>query len=174
MQAQNFPEDRIYGARPLNGEVWRGSRWWACDPSWGTLSRRVPGGLPLPSQPCEVLQCKQVLFQGPGGVDLMPEVHKEEKTGGPGAPGWQPHLADSLLGSQRGHSAWHTVGAQEIFIEQENKLTAPVRKGQVVGKIEVKLKEEIVKHFDIVCAESVERKSFRDSLFYVWYLFLLH
>lgn len=29
--------------------------------------------------------------------------------------------SDSLLGSQRGHSAGHTVGAQEIFIEQKKK-----------------------------------------------------
>lgn len=66
---------------------------------------------------------------------------------------------------------WESV---EVFVEQENKLTAPVRKGQVVGKIEVKLEGEVVKHFDVVCAESVEKKSFRDSLLYVWYLFLLH
>ena len=62
----------------------------------------------------------------------------------------------------------------EVSVEQENKLTAPVRRGQVVGKIEVKLDGVILKHFDIVCKESVEKKSFKDSLQYAWYSFLLH
>lgn len=66
---------------------------------------------------------------------------------------------------------WEKV---DVSVQQENKLTAPVRKGQVVGKIEVTLEGELLKHFDIVCMEHVEKKSFKDSLLYVWYLFLLH
>jgi D-alanyl-D-alanine carboxypeptidase (penicillin-binding protein 5/6) len=66
---------------------------------------------------------------------------------------------------------WEKV---DVSVQQENKLTAPVRKGQVVGKIEITLEGELLKHFDIVCVEHVEKKSFKDSLLYVWYLFLIH
>jgi D-alanyl-D-alanine carboxypeptidase (penicillin-binding protein 5/6) len=66
---------------------------------------------------------------------------------------------------------WEKV---DVSVQQENKLTAPVRKGQVVGKIEITLEGEVLKHFDIVCMEHVEKKSFTDSLLYVWYLFLMH
>ena len=66
---------------------------------------------------------------------------------------------------------WEKV---EVIVEQEEKLIAPVRKDQEVGKIEVRLEGDVVKHFNIVCTESVGKKTFRDSLLYVWYLFLFH
>ena len=66
---------------------------------------------------------------------------------------------------------WETV---EVIVQLEEKVIAPVRKGQEVGKIEVKLEGEVVKYFNIVCTESVDKKTFWDSLLYVWYLFLMN
>ena len=90
-------------------------RRWACVPSCGTLSRRVPGGLPLLSQLCEVLQRKQVLFQGPGGVNLMPEVHKEEMRGGPGAPSCQPHFRLTAVFPERAQCWTHSRSSRNIY-----------------------------------------------------------
>ncbi len=66
---------------------------------------------------------------------------------------------------------WEKV---EVIVEQETELVAPVRKGQSVGKIELKMDDQILKHFDIVCTEEVAKKSFNDTFLYVLYLFFMN
>ena len=61
----------------------------------------------------------------------------------------------------------------DIVQEQKTALDAPVREGEIVGKVEVKLNGEILRHFDIVCAEGKAEKTFQDTINYVLYLFLM-
>lgn len=65
---------------------------------------------------------------------------------------------------------WEEV---EMIVEQETQVNAPVRKGQTVGKVELKMDGNVLKHFDIVCMEGVEKKTFEDSLKYVLHLFFM-
>lgn len=64
---------------------------------------------------------------------------------------------------------WEDV---QVIIEQEEILQAPVRAGQLVGKIEILLDDVVKKHFDIVCTEAVEKKSFFDTVEYLARKFL--
>lgn len=61
----------------------------------------------------------------------------------------------------------------EIIKEQETVLDAPVRKGEIVGKVEVRLNGDILKHFDIVCIDEMDGKTFQDTVKYMLYLFML-
>ncbi len=61
----------------------------------------------------------------------------------------------------------------EVTVVQEEILTAPVRKGQIVGAVEVKLNGTIIEHFDIVCTEEIAEKTFEDTLYYMLHTFLL-
>lgn len=57
------------------------------------LGRYAPGGLPSPTHPCNSLQYRHILFQEPGEVDLMHEVHEEGRKGaGLGVPDRQVHF----------------------------------------------------------------------------------
>lgn len=64
---------------------------------------------------------------------------------------------------------WEKV---QVKVEQKEVLQAPVRAGQSVGKVEILLDGVVKKHFDIVCTESVEKKSFPDALGYLVNIFL--
>ncbi len=61
----------------------------------------------------------------------------------------------------------------EIILEQEQVLTAPVKAGQVVGKVEVQLNGTLLRQFDIVCTKSVAEKTFADVMDYILQLFLV-
>ena len=61
----------------------------------------------------------------------------------------------------------------EVVIEQVDCLDAPVRAGQIVGKVEVLLNGEIIKHYDIVCMEGVKEKTFADIIKYFVCEFLM-
>ena len=61
----------------------------------------------------------------------------------------------------------------EVVQEQKTVLDAPVRAGEVVGKVELKLNGEILRHFDIVCTEGKHTKTFGDAVCYMLYLFTL-
>lgn len=65
---------------------------------------------------------------------------------------------------------WEQV---DVETEQVTVLDAPVREGQIVGKVEVKLNGTLLEHFDIVCTEGIEKKTFADSLNYIIYLFMM-
>lgn len=61
----------------------------------------------------------------------------------------------------------------EIVKEQATVLDAPVRKGEIVGKVEAKLNGDVLKHFDIVCTEGKDEKNFQDTVKYMFYLYML-
>lgn len=63
---------------------------------------------------------------------------------------------------------WEKV---DIVKEQKTVLDAPVREGETVGKVEVKLNGKRIKCFDIVCTEGVSEKTFEDTVKYMIYLF---
>ncbi len=65
---------------------------------------------------------------------------------------------------------WEDV---EIKVTQKEQLEAPVRKGQIVGAVEVLLEGETKAHFPIVCKEEIAEKSFFDTAQYVFFCFLL-
>lgn len=66
---------------------------------------------------------------------------------------------------------WEKV---ELTLEQETELTAPVRKGEIVGALEVKLNGEVKAHFPIVCTNGIEEKVFFDTIEFVLQRFLLN
>ena len=51
--------------------------------------------------------------------------------------------------------------------EQEQKLIAPVSKGQKIGKVEVYLEKLLLKQFDIIILEDIEEQKFSDILHYL-------
>lgn len=63
---------------------------------------------------------------------------------------------------------WEQV---EMVQEQISELDAPVREGQIVGKVELKLNGEVLEHFDIVCTEGAEEKTVADMVKYILYVF---
>ena len=55
----------------------------------------------------------------------------------------------------------------EVIVEQVEVLAAPVRAGQLVGKVEVKLNSQVIAHYDVICTEDVEEKTFLDTVQYL-------
>lgn len=55
----------------------------------------------------------------------------------------------------------------EVVLSQKEKITAPVRKGQVVGSVKVLLNDRVIRCFDVVCAEAVSEKTVWDAVQYV-------
>jgi len=55
----------------------------------------------------------------------------------------------------------------EIKMKQEQKLIAPVSKGQKIGKVEVYLENLLLKQFDIIILEDIEEQKFSDILHYL-------
>lgn len=66
---------------------------------------------------------------------------------------------------------WEEV---EMIVKQETRVNAPVRKGQTVGKIELRMNGDVLKHYDIVCMEGIGKKNFKDTFQYVLYLFSMN
>lgn len=60
-----------------------------------------------------------------------------------------------------------------VVCEQVYELTAPVRAGQIVGKVEVSLNETVVSHYDIICIEDILEKKFADTVQYLLKRFLV-
>lgn len=121
MEPQRFPAGRRW-ALPQERET---VSWEACGPSMGWrpvlqhLGRCVPRSL----------QCKQVLPKGlGGGCDARGSGGRR---GSLGVAEGKVHFGLAVV-SQRGHSAYHTAGAQEIFIEQKNKREG--KKGGSAGR----------------------------------------
>ena len=50
---------------------------------------------------------------------------------------------------------------------------APVRAGQIVGKVEVVLNGNVISHYDIICTEDILAKKFEDALQYLLDKFLI-
>ncbi len=65
---------------------------------------------------------------------------------------------------------WEDV---EVKVTQQKQLTAPVRKGQIVGAVEVLLEGETKAYFPIVCKNEIAEKGFFDTVRYVLFRFLL-
>ena len=61
----------------------------------------------------------------------------------------------------------------EVVQEQVYELAAPVRAGQIVGKVEVLLGETVISHYDIICTEDVLAKKFEDTIQYLLDKFLI-
>lgn len=62
----------------------------------------------------------------------------------------------------------------EVILTQEKTLTAPVRKNQIVGALDVLLEGEVKAHFPIVCTVEIKEKTFFDTIQYVMYEFLVN
>lgn len=60
-----------------------------------------------------------------------------------------------------------------VSIEQAEEVSAPVRTGQPVGKVEVCLNGTVIRHFDIICTKNLDEKTFLDTIEYILHLFLL-
>ena len=65
---------------------------------------------------------------------------------------------------------WEEV---RVTVEQEYCLAAPVTEGESVGKVEVLVNDTLLQQFDIICTESMEAKTFQDTINYIVNLFLL-
>ena len=61
----------------------------------------------------------------------------------------------------------------KVIQEQTEELMAPVRAGQIVGKVEVVLNGNVISHYDIICTEDILAKNFEDTLKYLLDKFLL-
>jgi D-alanyl-D-alanine carboxypeptidase (penicillin-binding protein 5/6) len=61
----------------------------------------------------------------------------------------------------------------EVIVEQIYELTAPVRTGQTVGKVDVLLNDMIISHYDIICTEDIKEKKFQDTIEYLCNNFFL-
>lgn len=55
----------------------------------------------------------------------------------------------------------------EVVQEQVYELEAPVRAGQIVGKVEVELNGNVISHYDIICTENILAKTFEDTVQYL-------
>ena len=55
----------------------------------------------------------------------------------------------------------------EVIQEQTEELMAPVRAGQIVGKVEVILNQNVISYYDIICTEDILAKKFEDTLQYL-------
>lgn len=55
----------------------------------------------------------------------------------------------------------------EVVLSQKEKITAPVRKGQVVGSVKVLLNDRVIRCFDVVCTEKMDEKTVWDAVRYV-------
>ena len=60
-----------------------------------------------------------------------------------------------------------------VVQEQVYELEAPVRAGQIVGKVEVLLNGTVMIHYDIICTENILEKNFQDTLQYLIDKFLV-
>ena len=55
----------------------------------------------------------------------------------------------------------------EVVQEQVHELAAPIRAGQIVGKVEIFLNDTVISHYDVICTEDILAKKFGDTLQYL-------